>query len=225
MATVKEFENIMGPLKEAIIEEGNKMEFEQKVKLDRDERIKDMEDKDGNYGKRRFILYCDSGNVYSTFITEAEIAKIHNKYSVGDVAMITYTERPDKNDPDKIWLNLEGMSEKRGSDIKPITASGNPLLDSTPTPEPPVSTPPGTLCPPLTGKVTTSVPLPLPDTPKSVGTPISRDLSIIRQVSWKASVEFIKALASAGLVNDVDGAVEIAVSTAHSIEEDINREA
>ena len=97
-------------------------------------------------------------------------------------------------------------------DVNDEAESGQPVLA--------VSEP---LCAPLSGKVTTSVPLPLPDTPKSVGTPISRDLSIIRQVSWKASVEFIKALASAGLVNDVDGAVEIAVGTAHSIEEDISR--
>jgi hypothetical protein len=157
------------------------------------------------------------GNNYGAFLTLTEILKMFGGLDKEDFTdkkvKIGFTERPYTNQYGKPSIAKDlGYIKLQDVDVREDVASEQPVL-----------APPEPLCAPLTGKVTTSVPLPLPDTSKSVGPPISRDLSIIRQVSWKASVELMKALASAGLVNDVAGGTEIAVSLAHSIEKDINR--
>ena len=125
MSNYERFKEVFGQLvivtpEEMDIKDKKRKEEREKKRMElgkkrffKNETIKDYSQSPGNYGKERFVLYCESGNIYSTFIKQAEIDTIKERYEQGDMVQVTYTERPDKNDPDKVYLNLEGMSEVR----------------------------------------------------------------------------------------------------------------
>ena len=130
------------------------------------------------------------------------------------MVQVTYTERPDKNDPDKVYLNLEGMSEVRrdvageGGEDEEQGEQGEE--EEQPEPEQAVLEPEKPVKPTLNEKEGSG----------KGAVRVDRDGSIIRQVSWKASVELMKAL---NLGDNVEKNIETAVNLAHAIEEDINR--
>ena len=182
-----------------------------KKRFFKNETIKDYNQSPGNFGKERFVLYCESGNIYSTFIKQAEIDTIKERYEQGDMVQVTYTERPDKNDPDKVYLNLEGMSEVRREVSEEREEDGEQgEEEEQPEPKQAVLEPEKPVKPTLNEKEGSG----------KGAVRVDRDGSIIRQVSWKASVELMKAL---NLGDNVEKNIETAVNLAHAIEEDINR--
>ena len=184
-----------------------------KKRFFKNETIKDYNQSPGNYGKERFILYCESGNIYSTFIKQAEIDTIKERYEQGDMVQVTYTERPDKNDPDKVYLNLEGMSEVRREVSEEQEEQGEE--EEQPEPEQAVLEPEKPVKPTLNEKEGSG---------KGEGrvarTMSEKDVSIVRQVAWKCSAWILQAL---DLGDNVEKNIETAVNLAHAIEEDINR--
>ena len=229
---VNDFTTVFGEIKEVKLDESDiyhtaedienmreerKMELDTKPRFDKDEKIKRWEEFDGNYGKQRFVLYCESGNVYSAFLKPEVIEQITDRYSEGDVAMITYTENPDKSDPDKVYKNLEGMSEKKQS----VTETE----ESTPDAEPEQavlaaeSPPEGTLNekqPSGKGEGRVAAQMGLEKPP-------STDTKISRMNSMGTSFEFYGDLCRAGIVKNEDEAVERAFKLGRTLEEDINR--
>jgi len=171
MATVDDFTAIMGEIKEVNLEEG-------KQRFDKDETIKRMEDFDGNYGKRRFVLYCESGNVYSTFITPPKIEDIHHRHAVGDTVMVTYTENmgKDKEGNPKLFTNLEGITEKARK-LDDDMGPQQPVLEPESRPTPIASPEP----PPGKGKGTPKPPAPL-EAPLTAGEERMESGSIGRNV-------------------------------------------
>lgn len=129
---VAKFATVFGPLKEKDMEIGGQ-------KLFKNETVKSMTDSPGQWSKLRFVLYCESGNIYSAFLKPDEVEQIKNRYHEGDPVKITYTERPDKNDPNKVYYNLEGMSDvnddvfgrqDQSDNLPPYVSPDDPLLGS-----------------------------------------------------------------------------------------------
>ena len=190
MATLQEFGNILGPLmsvpaihggdgefsiqslKEAIIEEGNKMDF-------RNEMVQEIQSKPANPNRdtgeeTKHIKVCcyptevgKYGNNYSNFLSLTQITQMFGGLDPDDFkdkkVRIGFTEREYVNSFGKPSKAKDlGYIKFQDVDVNDEAESGQPVLA--------VSEP---LCAPLTGKVTTSVPLPLPDTPSPAKQPLT----------------------------------------------------
>lgn len=216
-----EFNAVFGPLRE--IKKGETiMEF-------RNETITTVESKPGKPDKDtgeptfQLIVRCQAtgdnkyGNRYSNFFTQGSEAEAFNGLEPEDYinrdVQIGFTVRDYKDNRDGKWKKAKDLQRvaMRDRDINDDVDSERPVLE----PQVPSR-------PPLNEKTGEGEGRGTPEPQRPLKTPVSRDLSIIRQVSWKCSVELMKALEPV-VGENMEKNLEWAVRLAHAIEEDICR--
>jgi hypothetical protein len=219
MATLKEFENVMGPLKKAVLEDH--MEVRMEVRNEKVSEITYKEwglDKFTNEKKFQIVVNCHPGkderygNRYSGFFAESKADKLFEGLSRDDFkdqnVKVGFEWRDYEKDgqPRKArelkWIKIADVDVNQDLVPEPKdsgASSEQPVLE-------PQTAPKGISSekqPPAKG--------------------VSRDDAIIRQNTTRTAFEFYGHLVRAQLVQSEDEAIERAMALAHAIEADINR--
>jgi len=174
----------------------------------KNETIKDFrkQEKDGPHGPYvRLSMVTESGNWYANNMKIPKAEEIISNFAPGDHVLVMYKERPytDKEGNDRIandLVSLKAQDVDVNDDLNEVE-NGEENAEPLPTPSPD----------PKRGSAALSEP--------KKGYP-DKDTSIIRQVSWKVAAEIAKSLE---LGENIEDNIEIIVSLAHTIEEDIQR--